>query len=95
MNCTKCGKEIEEGENKVCEECRAKLVTEIQESEEVITDGEPKKKKRAKKEKKEIETKEVKTDVEETKETKESIYSSSYNICYWIYCRSSCWNNFK
>ena len=71
MNCTKCGKEIEEGENKVCEECRAKLVAEIQESEEVITDGEPKKKKRAKKEKKEIETKEVKTDVEETKETKE------------------------
>ena len=27
--------------------------------------------------------------------TKESIYSSSYNICYWIYSRSSCWNNFK
>ena len=31
MNCTKCGKEIEDGENKVCEECRAKLVSEIQE----------------------------------------------------------------
>lgn len=54
MNCTKCGKEIEDGENKVCEECRAKLVSEIQESEEVITEGEPKKKTKKAKAKKEV-----------------------------------------
>lgn len=29
MNCTKCGKEIPEGENKVCEECQAKVLEEI------------------------------------------------------------------
>lgn len=29
MNCTKCGKEIPEGENKVCDECQKKLLEEI------------------------------------------------------------------
>lgn len=29
MKCTKCGKEIPEGENKVCEECQAKVLEEI------------------------------------------------------------------
>ena len=29
MNCTKCGKEIPEGENKVCDECQAKVLEEI------------------------------------------------------------------
>ncbi len=29
MNCTKCGKEIPDGENKVCDECQAKVLEEI------------------------------------------------------------------
>ena len=33
MNCTKCGKEIEDGEDKVCEECKAKIVSEIEAAE--------------------------------------------------------------
>lgn len=32
MNCTKCGKEIPEGENKLCEECQRKLISEIEEN---------------------------------------------------------------
>lgn len=30
MNCTKCGKEIPDGENKICEECKKKLTEEIE-----------------------------------------------------------------
>lgn len=39
MNCTKCGKEIPDGENKLCDECQAKLLEEIssEEKEQVTT----------------------------------------------------------
>lgn len=30
MNCSKCGKEIPDGENKICEECQKKLLAEIE-----------------------------------------------------------------
>ena len=33
MNCSKCGKEILEGENTICEECQKKLLEEIEEEE--------------------------------------------------------------
>ena len=29
MNCTKCGKEIPDGENKLCEECKNSLLTDL------------------------------------------------------------------
>lgn len=29
MNCSNCGKEIPEGENKLCEECQSKLLEEL------------------------------------------------------------------
>ena len=29
MNCTNCGKEILEGEDKICEECKKKLLEEL------------------------------------------------------------------
>lgn len=36
MNCTKCGKEIEDSEDKVCEECKAKIVSEIEAAEKEV-----------------------------------------------------------
>lgn len=39
MNCTKCGKEIPEGENKVCEECQAKVLEEIANEEKNNNEG--------------------------------------------------------
>ena len=33
MNCTKCGKEIPEGENQICDECQKKILEEISNAE--------------------------------------------------------------
>ena len=69
MYCTKCGKEIPDGENKLCEDCQAKLVAEIK-SEDDSPIQEPKKAKKTRKK----ETKEV---VEEVKETKKGTKKES------------------
>lgn len=34
MNCTKCGKEIEDGESKICEECKNSLLVDLQNEQE-------------------------------------------------------------
>lgn len=49
MNCTKCGKEIPEGENKICEECQKALVNEIADENVAEIKEESKKEKKAKK----------------------------------------------
>ena len=36
MNCTKCGKEIPDGESKLCEECQMKLLEEIKKEGETL-----------------------------------------------------------
>jgi len=43
MNCTKCGKEIPEGENKVCDECQKKVLDDIVSSENEKAKETPKK----------------------------------------------------
>lgn len=60
QNCTKCGKEIPDGENKLCEECKNNLLTDLGESEneaedtsfKIADEQKPKKEKKEKKEKK-------------------------------------------
>lgn len=80
MNCTNCGREIPEGENKLCEECQSKLLEEL--SKEDVTEsndskGEKKKNKKGKKNKKEKASKkdeqkeEIKTETTEDSENKE------------------------
>ncbi len=63
MNCSNCGKEIPEGENKLCEECQSKLLEELskEETNNVEVTKEEKKEKGKKKNKKDSkeETKEV------------------------------------
>ena len=53
MNCTKCGKEIPEGENKICEDCQKALVNEIAATNEAEVKEEVVNEKKAKKAKKE------------------------------------------
>lgn len=53
MNCTKCGKEIPEGENKICEDCQKALVSEIAATNEAEVKEEVVNEKKAKKAKKE------------------------------------------
>lgn len=57
MNCTKCGKEIPEGENKVCEECQKKLLEEIVNDEKETKEEVEKKEETEKKEKDEFKVK--------------------------------------
>lgn len=84
MNCTNCGKEIPEGENKLCEECQSKLLEELSKEEKVTEEVEPakEKKKKEKKNKKE-DKKEDKKDskkkdkTEENKEEKSSKFKLS------------------
>lgn len=73
MNCTNCGKEIPEGENKLCEECQSKLLEELSKEEKVTEEVETakEKKKKEKKNKKE-DKKEDKKDSKEEKNKKES-----------------------
>ncbi len=77
MNCTNCGKEIPEGESKLCEECQSKLLEELSKEEkttEVDSTKEEKKEKKSKKEKKN-----KKEEVEKEAENKEKS-SSKYKI---------------
>lgn len=60
MNCTKCGKEIPEGDKKVCDECQKKLLEEI-------SDAEKKEENSEKKEDVKTESKEFKVKKEKTK----------------------------
>lgn len=74
MNCSKCGKEIAEGENTICDECQKKLLEEIEEEtkQEDVSEEESKKEKKIKKTKKKEENSEKKIDnnEEEKKEKK-------------------------
>lgn len=56
MNCTKCGKEIPEGENKICEDCQNAIIDELKETEKA----------------EEVIETDVKEEKIESKETKES-----------------------
>lgn len=67
MYCTKCGKEIPEGENKICEDCQKKLISEIATGEEVEKEEiKPSKKKKENKSQK-TEKFEIKKDVKTKK----------------------------
>ena len=59
MNCTNCGKEIPEGEEKICEECKKNLLEELSNEKEKTEELSQEKKKEgdSKKEKKEDEFK--------------------------------------
>ena len=69
MYCSKCGKEIPDGDNKLCEECQAKLVAEIK-SEDDSPIQEPKKAKKAKKKEAKENKKDVKENAKEEKDGK-------------------------
>ena len=74
MNCTKCGKEIPEGENKICDECQKKLLEDIvneekNEAEEKVENTSKDKKESNKKENKKS-NKENKEDTAELKKEK-------------------------
>ena len=83
MNCTKCGKEIPEGDNKICDDCQKKLLedivkeekTELTKEQEVVEEKKEKKK-NTKKDKANEDKKDDKTENEvvndEVKETKKS-----------------------
>lgn len=51
MNCTKCGKEIPEGDQKICDECQKKLLEEISSEEQKDSKDNASKNKKMKKEK--------------------------------------------
>lgn len=70
MNCSNCGKEIPEGENKLCEECQNKLLEELS-KEESKTDVDTTKEKK-KEEKKKTKKKSKKEEVKEEKNTEET-----------------------
>ena len=72
MNCSNCGKEIPEGENKLCEECQNKLLEELskEESKTDVDTTKEEKKEEKKKTKKKTKKEEVKEE-NNTEETKE------------------------
>lgn len=79
MNCTNCGKEIPEGENKLCEECQSKLLEELSKEETTESNEAKEEQKEKKKEKKNKKEKSSKKDKKEenkeeaSKETKEEV----------------------
>lgn len=72
MNCSNCGKEIPEGENKLCEECQNKLLEELskEESKTDVDTTKEEKKEEKKKTKKKTKKEEVKEE-NNTEETKD------------------------
>lgn len=70
MYCTKCGKEIPDGEKDICEECQ-KNIMEENEKKETVKKEEKTDKKTAKKDKKKKESSKNKDKVEKKKKTKE------------------------
>ena len=51
MFCTKCGKEIPDGESKICDECEKQIVNSIMAEEKELEDINPVKEEKPKKEK--------------------------------------------
>lgn len=75
MFCSKCGKEIPEGDKKICDECQQKLLEELEKEEEeaIIENSEEekdKKKKNKKQDKKEKEEKQEKENKEDNEDSK-------------------------
>ncbi len=82
MNCTNCGKEIPEGENKLCDECQNKLLEELsKEDKEAEVDStkneKEKKKNKSKKENKKEDIKEEKTETKAEEKEKSSKFKLS------------------
>lgn len=75
MNCINCGKEIPEGENKLCEECQSKLLEELSKEEKGTEKDSTKEEKKNKKE----EVKEEKTEKKEEKNSKFKLSNDNLN----------------
>ena len=78
MFCTKCGKEIPDGESKICDECEKQIVNSIMAEEKELEDINPVKEEKPKKEK--VSKKKAKEEVKEVEEKKEEAEKGDWKV---------------